>query len=387
MADTFPADEAKLVSIFVQTLLYGLFCVLFFASLYVLRQRVKTNTGNMGRTLLGTLITMFILATMHIGVNFTRIIKAFIAIGPSLSGGPSAYFNELSNFTNIFGSTIYVAQTLVGDAFVNMHATLSSLYRCSLIWGRRYWIVAFPSLLLAGSTVSGVGILYSFAKISTDTVIFAAQLNQWITAFFVLTLSTNIICTALVAFRIWHINKLSIRVGAGNLTPVLLVVVESGMIYSATLITLLVTYECGSWAQYLMLDAVSPIVGITFSLVILRLSIGLSDPDGVTRPFQDIPSTSGLWGRQHDPNLTNTQPNIHFTKSNNTPADEEIDLGFTTKNFGTEENAHGRSRGRKMKFGLGSFGNGGRQTDTGLSTTMTGITTRDEGTEEYGQAV
>ncbi|EPQ57623.1 hypothetical protein GLOTRDRAFT_25217, partial [Gloeophyllum trabeum ATCC 11539] len=158
----------------------------------------------------------------------------------------------LSNFTNIFGSTIYVAQTLVGDAFV--------LYRCAVVWGRNYWTIAFPSLLLVGSTVSGIGILYSFAKISTDTVIFAAQLNQWITAFFVLTLSTNIICTALVAFRIWHINKLSLRVGADNLTPVLLVVVESGMIYSATLITLLVTYEVGSWAQYLMLDAVSPIV-------------------------------------------------------------------------------------------------------------------------------
>lgn len=53
----------------------------------------------------------------HIGVNFTRIIKAFI-IFKDQPGGPAAYFNQLSNFTNIFGSTIYVAQTLVGDAFV-----------------------------------------------------------------------------------------------------------------------------------------------------------------------------------------------------------------------------------------------------------------------------
>lgn len=33
-------------------------------------------------------------------------------------GGPGAFFNQLSEFTQIFGSTIYVAQTLVGDSVV-----------------------------------------------------------------------------------------------------------------------------------------------------------------------------------------------------------------------------------------------------------------------------
>lgn len=40
--------------------------------------------------------------------------------------------------------------------------------------------------------------------------------------------------------------------------PVLLVIVESGAIYSATLTTLLVTYLTNSWAQYLLLDSVRP---------------------------------------------------------------------------------------------------------------------------------
>lgn len=38
--------------------------------------------------------------------------------------------------------------------------------------------------------------------------------------------------------------------------PVLFVILESGAIYSFTLITLLATYLAGSWAQYLLLDSV-----------------------------------------------------------------------------------------------------------------------------------
>ena len=51
----------------------------------------------------------------HIGVNYTRVIKAFIVFRNE-PGGPAAFFNDLSNFTQIFGSTIYIAQTIIGDA-------------------------------------------------------------------------------------------------------------------------------------------------------------------------------------------------------------------------------------------------------------------------------
>lgn len=56
-------------------------------------------------------------SAQHIGINYTRIIKAFI-IYRNAPGGPAAFFNQLSEFTQIFGSTVYVAQTLIGDSVV-----------------------------------------------------------------------------------------------------------------------------------------------------------------------------------------------------------------------------------------------------------------------------
>lgn len=42
---------------------------------------------------------------------------------------------------------------------------------------------------------SGIGILYSFAKVVPQAEIFVIELQQWIISFFSLTLSANIICT------------------------------------------------------------------------------------------------------------------------------------------------------------------------------------------------
>lgn len=43
---------------------------------------------------------------------------------------------------------------------------------------------------------SGIGILYSFARVVPQADIFVTELQNWITAFFSLTLATNIICTS-----------------------------------------------------------------------------------------------------------------------------------------------------------------------------------------------
>lgn len=101
--------------------------------------------------------------------------------------------------------------------------------------------------------------------------------TRWITPFIAMTLSTNIFCTcsflfsrfigpfqpkyhpALIAVKVWKINSFSSRFIIGHsLTPVMLVVIESGAIYSCTLIALLVSYLTKSWAQYLILDWVKP---------------------------------------------------------------------------------------------------------------------------------
>ncbi|KAE9411495.1 hypothetical protein BT96DRAFT_983229 [Gymnopus androsaceus JB14] len=277
----FGADESKLVSIFHSNL-----------TGHTLSFSDSPSGSSYGVVLLGRRINklmfwisiiMFIFATMHIGVNYARVFLAFITYR-NAEGGPAAFFNMLSNFTQIFGSTIYVAQTL--------------LVRCYIVWGRQLSIVAFPILLLLGSTVCGIGILYSFAHIG-DAEVFALQLQDWIVSFFSLTLSTNIICTALVAYRIWYVNRSVISFSNHSWSPVMLLVVESGAIYSVTLLSLLILYKTESWFQYVLLDAISPIVGLVFSMIIVRIGLGLVAPTGETHYLSTTLQQASSCGTRH----------------------------------------------------------------------------------------
>ncbi|PFH47786.1 hypothetical protein AMATHDRAFT_122242, partial [Amanita thiersii Skay4041] len=260
---------AKLVSIFVQTLLYGAYTVLFALTCWVLIYH-RTKDQPIRKTMLGISLLMFVLATMHIGVNFTRIIKAFVVFKDE-PGGPAAFFNQLSEFTQLFGSTIYITQTIVGDAVV--------LYRCYQVWGRRFEIVAFPFLLLLGTTTSGIGILYTFARVVPNAEVFVIQSRNWSLPFASLSLATNIIATGLVAFRIWYINRRTIVFTGHDLRPIMLLIIESGAVYSTTLLALLILYNVGSWFEYVLLDAVRSkflsSTGLVFSMIIIRIGLGI----------------------------------------------------------------------------------------------------------------
>ena len=69
-----------------------------------------------------------------------------------------------------------------------------------------------------------------------------------------------------------------------------MIIIESGMIYSACLIILLSLYLSGSFAQYIVLDGVTQVIGIVFSLIIVRVGLGLST-DAATYTSQAFMST------------------------------------------------------------------------------------------------
>ncbi|OSD05841.1 hypothetical protein PYCCODRAFT_1443198 [Trametes coccinea BRFM310] len=280
----FTAAESKLVSIFVQSILYGIYVTLFFTTTDALLRR-REGCGTLRHDMVFVSLLMFVVATMHVATNFSRIILAFV-VHADAPGGPAAFFNELSNFTQMFGSTLYVIQTLLGDGMV--------LYRCYLVWERKVAVVVIPCLLLLGSTATGIGILYSFDKVVPQASIFVVQLNRWITAFFSMTLVTNFICTALVAYRVWSMNRSTLSFRQHKLRPIMVLIVESGAFYSATLLALLILYNVDSWFQYVVLDAVSAIVGIVFSLIMRRIATGISTVEGETALVEPSAIASGI---------------------------------------------------------------------------------------------
>ena len=123
---------------------------------------------------------------------------------------------------------------------------------------------------LFSNLVTGFGAIISFSEVSPETQVFSFA--KWVAAFFAATLAPNVICTctfpywdsisfidltcsAMIAFRIWSVDRAcgKYRETKSTLKPVLAVVIESGAIYSASLIIALAIYLSDNVA-YLMLS-------------------------------------------------------------------------------------------------------------------------------------
>ena len=221
-----------------------------------------------------------------------------------------AYVTNVSSVSNLLRSSLYVLQTLLGDICLVGNITValslvaplkmilfffSQIYRCSVVWLHNIWIIILPILIwisCAGkwtilwvhhkrwrtcpNLATGVGTIISFSKVSPEAQVFSIE--GWVTAFFAATLSTNVICTctssywytipfldlafaysAMIVYRIWSIEWAcgKCRDPKSTLMPVLVVVIESGAIYSASLTILLVIFLSHSLAYFILVHAVS----------------------------------------------------------------------------------------------------------------------------------
>jgi len=296
-------DRAVLIAIVVETFFYGILTILFGFTIWVLAFKRGTNVN---KRLLLTSIAMYILATIHLVTDAYRIVDAFVTFR-SKDGGPVVYINALGSPTYLVKATVYTFQTLIGDSCM--------IYRCFIVWQQNIWVVFLPLLLLVSCTVTGAGVVTNFSSVSPNTEVY--PFTKWVAAFCAMTLATNVICTALISFRIWSVDRAADKYlqSENTLRPVLAVVVESGAIYSASLVALLATFLSHSWAQYIVLDAVTPIIGIVFTMIIVRIGLSMAWRNQNGRAISTLQynntQSSSMFSQSHPMRL----PAIHITTS------------------------------------------------------------------------
>jgi len=258
-------DEASLVSLIVAAFFFGILTVLFLVSLYILLYK-RRQQNRLDMPVLAVSCVMYILALLHVISLGIRAVNAFIK-NRNIDGGPYQYYVVTANSSYLLQVTTYAAQTLIGDGFL--------LYRLYVVWEKDNRILVFASIFWMGGIVSGIGTLVHEATASPTTPIFVFK--AWITSFFVITLFTNLTATSLIAGKIWiSERRTSGFMKSHTLSPILIIVIESGAAYSISLIALLATFLISNWGQYVVLDPIVPLIGITFTLIIVRIGLGLS---------------------------------------------------------------------------------------------------------------
>ncbi|KAJ7140925.1 hypothetical protein C8R44DRAFT_762099 [Mycena epipterygia] len=227
--------------LWVGTLFYGIYLVLFCICIYVLLHRPR-NLGN--TVFLVTATALFTLATVQAVIN--------LVLGASDIDGIDIPYDQLSTANFM----IYAANNVIADALV--------IYRCYTIWNRNIYVVILPLILLIVTSVFGWDILLP------------------VVPFFALSLATNVLVTTLTAARIWWICRQARAYLRTDLqkrcVSSISIIVESGVIYSASVLAYLIlgAIPSASIVQEPIMQMLAQVVGIVPTLIIVRVGLGVS---------------------------------------------------------------------------------------------------------------
>ncbi|KAJ7799892.1 hypothetical protein B0H14DRAFT_2901878 [Mycena olivaceomarginata] len=258
----------------IDTFAYGIYSALFVQSIQVLLNRRRTHY----KLHLCGLTALFLLSTIHIIAAYAW---AFIT-----DTATTAIYEVLSLRNpppNLYGpNDPFVVHHLVRllrarYALANALADAILIWRCYIIWGNSWRAVAFPCIAyiinIGGFIVGALPLLGPSERTAVAVCIG--------TTFF-----TNVVASSLAAGRIWWISRRASYVISrtsrrtyANLTAIL---VESGCIYPISIIIILILFIVPSTSTISVLISIAPvyhIVGISPTLIIVRVGLGVSTDD------------------------------------------------------------------------------------------------------------
>ncbi|KAG2134045.1 uncharacterized protein EDB93DRAFT_1092967 [Suillus bovinus] len=261
-------DAACLMAVALEGIVYGFSVLLFVGTMWTLTWKQRMQDVN--RPIAIVAILLLIISTAHIVVNIIRVEDGLVKYRDTYPGGPVAFFADPSQPTLSILHALYILQTLLADGVV--------IYRCYVVW-QSILVVILPCMLWCSVAVTGVFVIYSYSAVTNITGDFFAnvvgQPTHWVTAFFASTMSTNLLSSGLLVYRIWTVerNISTVRTTRNTLIPILRMLVDAAVLYTVVLFIALVLYLCANNGEEPAVDMIMPIISIAFYMVLIRLAI------------------------------------------------------------------------------------------------------------------
>ncbi|KAL1755231.1 hypothetical protein FB107DRAFT_275082 [Schizophyllum commune] len=281
----------RAVSIWIETLLYGVHACLFFECMYLLKKRGTLKT--MAATVFTyASIALFIVSTIHTGLNLARFIKTFVLLQGTQE--QTTYWTNFASGEVLAYYVLTAIQTWIGDLLI--------IYRCWFVYNKNYMIIILPFVLVLSSFIISI-------LLWTNSVTNMSALTALSNAIFPLSLSQNVLTTGAILYKILRqhrrMNSLSVD-SAHSFSSMLTVarlIIESAALYLVAMLLLVIFYFAGNDAAEVFQACITPTIGINFTLLSLRLAT-ITDSDA--------------WGSRttpHGAHSRSTVANVRFRTS------------------------------------------------------------------------
>ncbi|KAF9471450.1 hypothetical protein BDN70DRAFT_976351 [Pholiota conissans] len=240
---------AGLVSNWCTTLLYGITIVVYFACVHTLIKRRDDRLRSTTWILFCTATIQFVLSTIYVALALRILIEGFIW-AVNTPGGTLEYWIDPSVRSQVVSKAVYVTNSIVGDSIM--------VWRVYAVWGQNLYICIIPIFLVFGTILTGYISIKQLAGISVNSLDSLFIIGKWILATWALSISTQVICTSLIAGKIWWHARHSAGSKARYLSAIA-IVVESGALYTIATIFLLAFFDMKTQAGAIIGDMTAQI--------------------------------------------------------------------------------------------------------------------------------
>ncbi|KAN0117984.1 hypothetical protein V8E52_005571 [Russula decolorans] len=235
-------EQAQLVSLCLTTFLYGLFFALFMVTTTIVYHNASGSTRQQRMKVLPVSLAMLMLATLYIAVVWIRAQYGFV---DRRGENNEIFYEGISHASIIFKMACLYTLSLMRDGII--------IERMYDLYNRRFVVIAPVTLLVVAYTVVACIVLGLMGNLRTGADVLKV-LEAWISAYFLLTMVTNVLCSGAIALRIF-VTRSPLR----NLTTIwltVLVIIESSTLYALSVIAALTTFLSSSDGQYPAMDKI-----------------------------------------------------------------------------------------------------------------------------------
>ncbi|KAH9893195.1 hypothetical protein C8Q73DRAFT_522510 [Cubamyces lactineus] len=332
----FPIDEAYLIGSWLESFFWGLYTLLFAMSMHTIYKKRKEGINKFTTF---CLVLLYMLATGHMSLGLTRLIQGFIIYRDTID--PITYFSSVWIRVNMAKDYLYIATMFTGDVVV--------VWRLYVVWGKNMWYAILPFLMCVSEFVVGYGAVSQWLLPHPD----GPEMVRWGTAMYVISMATNVLVTGVIAARIWYVSMRTKRVmgvdSDGRYNRVIILLIESGALISATKLTEFVLYNIapgdgvgGLNAMYIIYEIVPQMTGIVPTMIIYAVNHGYTRRDDY---YTDHGATLAF------ATGTRTEPTGHTNASLSAVAFAPSDLDVSSKNAAAEK---GRTEKLSLKLSSSS---------------------------------
>ncbi|KAF8433275.1 hypothetical protein L210DRAFT_3633200 [Boletus edulis BED1] len=249
-----PIVKISMIGIWIETLLYGVNCVMYGLCMSCLLRGAKSAARRWVLIVISTVI--FLLCTIHVGASLQQLLDAFVYAPADVPNYSTTYWLDYTTTVRVLKDYDYDTLVLAQDIIL--------IWRLYVVFMCDWRVIVFPIMLAAGRS----GCTYASSVVPYGPVTTSFVISAWVTGSIL-----NVIVSGGIVARLWWIGRTIASLTAtstNRFASSIYMVIESGAITAVCSTAVFALLKLKSPIFLTSLDIITQLIVLNPLLIVVQ---------------------------------------------------------------------------------------------------------------------